>query len=68
MKKFLDFFREFKEYFCGDFAYKKYLEHHLKNHLKNYVATQQKKIKDVLENQIKKNLILKKEDFQKRLV
>ena len=39
-----------------------------KINLRIFVVNQQKKIKNVLENQIKKNLILKKEDFQKRLV
>ena len=34
MKKIFNIFKEFKEYFSGDFAYKKYLEHQ-KNHHKN---------------------------------
>ena len=32
MKKILNILREFKEYFSGDFSYRKYLEHHQKNH------------------------------------
>lgn len=32
MKKFLNILKEFKEYFCGDFAYKKYFEHQKKHH------------------------------------